>query len=194
MQFRRLGIPSLKHIQPPRRALLSLAQGITNELLLFRVLTMKCQREEDTGFPVAQQWKNPPAMQETQETRDLSLGREDEGEMTTHSSILAWRIPGTEEPSRLQSMGLQGVGHNWATEHVHKREGHSETRLWKWRDFGVRDRIRASNTWFLEVMLREQKENEWAELCLAPGLPDNAEEVCMWMAELVEGLHQSISK
>ena len=122
MQFRRLGIPSLKHIQPPRRALLSLAQGITNELLVFRVLTMKCQREEDTGFPVAQQWKNPPAMQETQETRDLSLGREDEGEMTTHSSILAWRIPGTEEPSRLQSMGLQGVGHNWATEPVRTRE------------------------------------------------------------------------
>ena len=42
-------------------------------------------------------------MQETQETRFLSLGQEDplEEEMATHSSVLAWRIPGTEEPSRL---------------------------------------------------------------------------------------------
>ena len=35
--------------------------------------------------------------------------------MTTHSSILAWKIPWTEEPSRLQSMGLQRVGHDWET-------------------------------------------------------------------------------
>ena len=35
--------------------------------------------------------------------------------MATHSSILAWRIPWTEEPGRLQCMGLQRVGHNWAT-------------------------------------------------------------------------------
>ena len=39
--------------------------------------------------------------------------------MATHSSILAWRIPWTEEPGRLQSMGLQRVGHDWATEHKH---------------------------------------------------------------------------
>ena len=38
-----------------------------------------------------------------------------EKEMATHSSILAWRIPGTEEPGGLQSMGSQRVGHNWAT-------------------------------------------------------------------------------
>ena len=38
-----------------------------------------------------------------------------EKEMATHSSILAWRIPSTEEPGRLQSMGLQRVIHNWAT-------------------------------------------------------------------------------
>ena len=35
--------------------------------------------------------------------------------MATHSSILAWKIPWMEEPDRLQSMGLQRVGHNWAT-------------------------------------------------------------------------------
>ena len=49
-----------------------------------------------------------------QETRVQSLGGEDllEKEMATHSSILAWKIPWTEEPDRLQSVGLQRVGHN----------------------------------------------------------------------------------
>ena len=54
--------------------------------------------------------KNPPA----NETQVLSLGREDplkEG-MATHSSILAWRIPWTEEPGGLQSLGSQRVGHD----------------------------------------------------------------------------------
>ena len=52
-----------------------------------------------------------PAMQETQV---WSLGREDplENEMATHSSILSWEIPWTEEPGRLQSMGLQRVIHD----------------------------------------------------------------------------------
>ena len=55
--------------------------------------------------------KNQPVMQETQVQ---SLGQEDplEKEMATHSSILAWRIPWTEKPSRLQSIGSRGVGHN----------------------------------------------------------------------------------
>ena len=53
-------------------------------------------------------------MQETKETQVPSLGREDplEEGMATHSSILAWRIPWTEEPSGLQSMGSQRVGHD----------------------------------------------------------------------------------
>ena len=48
------------------------------------------------------------------ETRVQSLGREDplEKEMATHSSILAWKIPWTEEPGRLQSLGSQRVGHD----------------------------------------------------------------------------------
>ena len=41
-----------------------------------------------------------------------------EKEMATHSSILAWRIPWTEEPGKLQSMGSQRVGHNLATEQL----------------------------------------------------------------------------
>ena len=54
------------------------------------------------------------AMKETLETLVPSLGLEDplEMEMATHSSILAWRIPWTEEPDRLQSKGSQRVGHN----------------------------------------------------------------------------------
>ena len=63
---------------------------------------------------MAQRVKRLPAMQETQVP---SLGRENplEKEMATHSSILAWRIPWTEEPGGLQSTGSQRVGHNWAT-------------------------------------------------------------------------------
>ena len=53
--------------------------------------------------------KNLPAMQEKQEMRVPSLGWEDplEEEMATHCSILAWKIPWTEEPGGLQPMGLQ---------------------------------------------------------------------------------------
>ena len=60
---------------------------------------------------VAQMVKNLPAMQETQVQ---SLGWEDplEKGMTTHSSIHAWRIPKTEEPGGLESMGWQRVRHD----------------------------------------------------------------------------------
>ena len=56
-----------------------------------------------------------------QETGVGSLGQEDplEEEMATHSSTLAWRIPWTEEPGRLQSKGLQRVGHNLVTKQQH---------------------------------------------------------------------------
>ena len=61
---------------------------------------------------VAQMVKNLSAMWKT---RVRSLGQEDalEKGMTTHSSIFAWRIPWTEEPGGLQSMGSQRVGHDW---------------------------------------------------------------------------------
>ena len=60
---------------------------------------------------VAQRVKCLPAVQET---RVRPLGREGalEKEMATHSSILAWRIPWTEESGRLQSTGSQRVGHD----------------------------------------------------------------------------------
>ena len=60
---------------------------------------------------MAQIVKNPPAMQETWVP---SLSQEDllEKRMATHSSILAWRIPWTEEPSGLLSIGSQRAGHD----------------------------------------------------------------------------------
>ena len=65
-------------------------------------------------YMVAQMVKNLPAVWET---RVQSLDQEDplEKGMATHSSILAWRIPWTEEPIGPQSMGLKRVRHNWAT-------------------------------------------------------------------------------
>ena len=77
-----------------------------------------------TGYPLQFTWpflvvqtvKNPPA---TWETWVLSLGREDplEEGMATHSSILTRRIPWTEEPGGLQSMGSKRVRHDQATKH-----------------------------------------------------------------------------
>ena len=65
------------------------------------------------GSLVAQTVKNLPAKQET---RVQSLGWEDplEKEMATHSSILAWRIPWTEEPGQLQSTGSQTFENDWS--------------------------------------------------------------------------------
>ena len=67
---------------------------------------------------VAHMVKNLPAMQETWVR---CLGQEDplEEGMATHSSILAWRIPWTEEPGGLQSIWSQRVGHNEMTKHNH---------------------------------------------------------------------------
>ena len=66
---------------------------------------------------MAQMVKNLPAIQKT---RVQSLDWEDplENEMATHSSIPAWRIWWTEEPGRLESIGWQRVGHDWATNTV----------------------------------------------------------------------------
>ena len=66
------------------------------------------------GFPGVSTVKNLPARQEPQETWVRSLGGEDplEEDVAAHSSVLPWRIPWTEEPGRLQSMGLQRVRHD----------------------------------------------------------------------------------
>ena len=70
------------------------------------------------GFSGGSALKNPPPVQEMQVQ---SLDQEDplEKKTATHSSILAWRIPSTENSGRLQSMGSQRVGHALATKHTH---------------------------------------------------------------------------
>ena len=85
------------------------------------------------GFPVAQLVQNPPAMQETWVP---PLGWEDplEEGMATHSSILAWRFPWTEEPGGLQSTGSQRVGQDWAAEHRAAFTYAKPDRIWKSRD------------------------------------------------------------
>ena len=86
--------------------------------VLFPILcNMYCFGEtfmEKMGFPGGSAVKNLAAMKELQEMRVRSLGWEDplEEDLATPSSVLAWRIPWTEEPGGLQSIGLQRVRHN----------------------------------------------------------------------------------
>ena len=82
--------------------------------------------------PVAQTVKNLPAMQKTS-VRSLDWEDPLEKETATHSSILAWRIPWTEKPDRLQSMGLERAGHNWVT-------------------FTMAEKISTLGHWFLEIV------------------------------------------
>ena len=65
-------------------------------------------------IPWRKKWQPTPKLPAMQETQAQSPGQEDapEKEISTHSSILAWRIPWTEEPGGPQSMGLQRVGHD----------------------------------------------------------------------------------
>ena len=80
---------------------------------IWAIMKLKFSKNNGASL-VAQRLKHLPAMRENWVQ---SLGWEDplEKEMATHSSILAWRIPWTEEPGGLQSTGLQRVGHVWVT-------------------------------------------------------------------------------
>ena len=83
------------------------------------------------GLSVSSVVKNSPEMQEM---LVISLGQEDlEKEMTTYSGILAWEIPWTEEPVRLQSMELQRVGHDLVTKHslVLLNTAHPPIMMWE---------------------------------------------------------------
>ena len=112
------------------------------------------------GFPSGSVVKNPPAMQELQETWVQSLGEEEplEEGMATHSSILAWRIPRSEETGELQSTGLQRVGHDWshlACTHAHHNKCY--------RLNGLTDRH-----WFLTVLKAGKYEDQgvnWFSSC-----------------------------
>ena len=76
---------------------------------------------------MAQTVKNPPAT-ESQVQFLVWEGPLEKG-MATHSSILAWRIPWTEEPGRLQPMGSQRVWHDWLSYHTHMHT-HTHTHTW----------------------------------------------------------------
>ena len=80
-------------------------------------------------------------MQETREMQIQSLGQEDplEKEMATHSSILAWKIPQTEEPGRVVSMVSQRVGHGWAAKHTQCIQCHSIYHLME--DWGESEKL-----------------------------------------------------
>ena len=82
---------------------------------------------------MAQVVKNLPAVQETW-VRSLTQEDPLEKEMATHSRIIAWKIPRTEEPGGVQSMGLQRVGHNCATNFHFTYIGHP-TNLQCWINF-----------------------------------------------------------
>ena len=100
---------------------------------------------------MAQQVKNPPAMQEMQVQ---SLSQEDllEEGMATHSSILAWRIPWTEEPGGLWSLKAQRVGHTEVTEHmenvlyIHLTRGSAITVQQKWASLQNAWHTQSANT------------------------------------------------
>ena len=93
-----------------------MVHGVTKSQHDWASFTFTMSQETDTSYPLlrARMIKNLPA---TQETQFWSLGQEDplKKEMVTPASILAGRILQTEEPGRLQSIGLQIVGHKWAT-------------------------------------------------------------------------------
>ena len=96
-------------------------------------INMTCSELSFSGSSVL---KNLPVMQETQGTWLWSLSLEDplEEGMTTHSSILAWRIPWTEEPEGLWSIGSQRVGHDWSDwAHVYTySESRKSNYIWLW--------------------------------------------------------------
>ena len=79
--------------------------------------TFSLAMNETLFAPLSYQAKTVKCLPTMQETWVQSLGQEDllEKEMSTHSSILARKIPWVIEPGRLQSMGLQRFGHDWAT-------------------------------------------------------------------------------
>ena len=101
-------------------------------------------------FPGDSVIKNPPAKQEMWV---WSLGGEEplEKDMATHSSILAWEIPGAEEPGGLQSMGLQRVGHEWATNSFTHTHTHTHTHVSIYVCVQERERGRESERDLIEV-------------------------------------------
>ena len=107
---------------------LSHYQGLFSHKVFFQssLTYPQCQTSTEVSFPynlhnASQVFPSIHLpMQERQETQVQSLGGEDplEEEMATHCRILAWKVPQREKPGRLQSMGSQGVEHDWVMQHT----------------------------------------------------------------------------
>ena len=107
--------------------------------------------------------KNLPANAGDLRDRDLNpgSGRSPGGRNATHFSILAWRIPQTEEPGRLQSMGLQRVGHDWASSlwgPSSQSYGFSSSHVWMW-ELDHKENWALKNWWFWTVVLEKTLES-----------------------------------
>ena len=110
-------------------------------------------------------------MQETQQTWVRSLVQEDalEEEVATHSSILAWRIPWTEEPDRLQSMGLQRVGRNLVTKQLRRRRWHPTPVLLPGKSHGWRSLVGWSPWGRSESDTTERLHFQFSPSCIGEG-------------------------
>ena len=117
------------------------------------------------GFPSGSAVKNPPEMQEPREMWVQSLDQGDllEERMATHSSILAWRIPWTEDARRLQSIAPQRIGHDGINStHAQRecREQASRDRRGFWKRKGM---LQGQNLWAQEpikfLILSEDEPN-----------------------------------
>ena len=110
-------------------------------------------------------------MQETQQTWVRSLVQEDalEEEVATHSSILAWRIPWTEEPDRLQSMGLQRVGKNLVTKQLRRRWWHPTPVLLPGKSHGWRSLVGWSPWGHSESDTTERLHFQFSPSCIGEG-------------------------
>ena len=99
------------HTEDIGHSIYSIEEGSLKERRNCETYKLATKREIIHSKNTSQRLKRLPPMRET---RVRSLGQEDplEKEMATHSSILAWRIPWTEEPGGLQSTGSQRVGHD----------------------------------------------------------------------------------
>ena len=106
--------PSLGHLPDPGIELTSLVSPALSGEFFTIALPGKPVHQLLPHVYLGSAVKNPPAMQEIQEMQIQSLGWEDtlDQGIATHSSILDWRIPWTEEPSGLQSKVSQRVGHD----------------------------------------------------------------------------------
>ena len=113
------GMSSTFHLSNSPEINLRFPPGPCKEDWNFQICCLMSPCENFLWYTVGSIVKNLPANSgDTGYVGSIPGWKDLEEEMTTHSSILAWKIPWTEEPGGLQSMGLQRVGHSWAHMHV----------------------------------------------------------------------------